>query len=163
MAMTQQGKLQKVNVYVWNVPFFLKLVHVVKIYRNSWRWQPYQSQSSSTLYCDQIGGENCFAKYHDSTCMAWLGPLVFHGLVKPHNTELLVLPFSSLPHHYQQTHFRDFNISEIHKAGSLGHGTAVPGHYDIDLVIYSRGIMDTYCNPLSALYWLAFLGTILGS
>ena len=35
-----------------------------------------------------------------------------------------------------------FNISEIIKAGSLGQGTAVPGHYDIDLVIYSRGIYN---------------------
>ncbi len=28
-------------------------------------------------------------------------------------------------------------ISEVIKAGSLGHGTAVPGHYDLDIVIYS--------------------------
>ena len=40
-----------------------------------------------------------------------------------------------------QTNFKGFNISEIIKAGSLGDGTAVPGHYDIDLVIYSRGII----------------------
>lgn len=39
-----------------------------------------------------------------------------------------------------QTDFEGFNISEIVKAGSLGHGTAVQGHYDIDLVIYSRGV-----------------------
>ena len=38
-----------------------------------------------------------------------------------------------------QTKFGGFNISEIWKAGSLGHGTVVPGHYDIDLVLYSRG------------------------
>lgn len=38
-----------------------------------------------------------------------------------------------------QTRFQGFKISEIIKAGSLGQGTAVPGHYDIDLVIYSRG------------------------
>jgi len=25
------------------------------------------------------------------------------------------------------------------KAGSLGHGTAVPGEFDLDLVIYSQG------------------------
>ena len=28
-------------------------------------------------------------------------------------------------------------ISEVIKAGSLGHGTAVNGEYDLDLVIYS--------------------------
>ncbi|CAI8023927.1 2'-5'-oligoadenylate synthase 1A [Geodia barretti] len=39
-----------------------------------------------------------------------------------------------------ETRFRNFNISEIVKAGSLGHGTVVPGHYDIDLVLYSRDI-----------------------
>ena len=43
-----------------------------------------------------------------------------------------------------QVHFKDFNISEIIKAGSLGHGTAVPGKYDIDLVIYSR----SKCNEI---------------
>ena len=40
---------------------------------------------------------------------------------------------------YTQTKFKKFNVSEIIKGGSLGHGTAVPGHYDINLVIYSRG------------------------
>ena len=40
---------------------------------------------------------------------------------------------------FLQTNFRGFNISEVIKAGSLGDGTAVPGHYDLDLVIYSRG------------------------
>ena len=28
--------------------------------------------------------------------------------------------------------------TEVFKGGSLGHGTHVPGHYDIDLVLYSR-------------------------
>ena len=28
--------------------------------------------------------------------------------------------------------------TEVFKGGSLGHGTTVPGHYDIDLVLYSR-------------------------
>ena len=28
-------------------------------------------------------------------------------------------------------------LSEIIKAGSMGHGTAVPGHYDLDIVVYS--------------------------
>ena len=40
---------------------------------------------------------------------------------------------------FLQTNFEGFNISEVIKAGSLGDGTAVPGHYDLDLVIYSRG------------------------
>ena len=40
---------------------------------------------------------------------------------------------------FLQINFRGFNISEVIEAGSLGDGTAVPGHYDIDLVIYSRG------------------------
>ena len=31
------------------------------------------------------------------------------------------------------------NISEIIKGGSLGHGTAVPNNFDLDLVVYSRG------------------------
>ena len=32
-------------------------------------------------------------------------------------------------------------MSEIVKVGSLGHGTAVPGSYDVDLIIYSRGMI----------------------
>ena len=35
--------------------------------------------------------------------------------------------------------FGGFNVSEILEAGSLGDGTVVHGHYDIDLVVYSRG------------------------
>ena len=31
-------------------------------------------------------------------------------------------------------------MNEVIKAGSLGHGTAVPGDFDLDLVIYSSGI-----------------------
>ena len=31
-----------------------------------------------------------------------------------------------------------FVISEVIKAGSLGHGTAVQGHFDLDLVVYSE-------------------------
>ena len=31
------------------------------------------------------------------------------------------------------------SVSEVVKAGSLGHGTAVQGNFDVDLVIYSRG------------------------
>ena len=30
-------------------------------------------------------------------------------------------------------------VSEIVKAGSMGHGTIVPGSFDIDLVLYSHG------------------------
>ena len=30
-------------------------------------------------------------------------------------------------------------VNEIIKAGSLGHGTTVPGDFDLDLVIYSQG------------------------
>ena len=33
-----------------------------------------------------------------------------------------------------------FNISEIVEGGSMGHGTTVPNEFDIDLVIYSRGM-----------------------
>ncbi len=29
-------------------------------------------------------------------------------------------------------------VTEVFKGGSLGHGTAVEGHFDIDLVLYSR-------------------------
>ena len=45
---------------------------------------------------------------------------------------------------YIQTKFTKFNISDIIKGGSLGHGTAVLGHYDIDLVVYSRGEQYDY-------------------
>ena len=43
---------------------------------------------------------------------------------------------------YLQQHFKHhtgFDATEIIKAGSLGHGTVVPGEFDIDLVLYSRG------------------------
>jgi hypothetical protein len=43
-----------------------------------------------------------------------------------------------------QENFEGFNISDIIEAGSMGHGTAVPGHFDIDLVIYSRGKTNLY-------------------
>ena len=51
-----------------------------------------------------------------------------------------------------QTHFKGFNISEIIKAGSLGDGTAVIGNYDIDLVVYSRGIYINIYSFLKNLY-----------
>ena len=38
-----------------------------------------------------------------------------------------------------QRKFTKFNVNDIIEGGSLGHGTAVLGHYDVDLVIYSRG------------------------
>ena len=41
----------------------------------------------------------------------------------------------------QKENFDEFNVSEIVKVGSLGHGTAVPGNFDVDLIIYSRGII----------------------
>ena len=56
-----------------------------------------------------------YMKYYDSK------PLFVYGVVT------------------HKTRFTKFNISEVLKAGSLGHGTVVPDHYDIDLVIYSRG------------------------
>ena len=43
-----------------------------------------------------------------------------------------------------QNDFRRFKVNEIWKGGSLGHGTVVPGHYDIDLVLYSDGNMATF-------------------
>ena len=36
-----------------------------------------------------------------------------------------------------QQNFSAFKIHNIIKAGSLGHGTAVFGNFDVDLVIYS--------------------------
>ena len=33
----------------------------------------------------------------------------------------------------------NIRVSEIVKAGSMGHGTIVPGSFDIDLVLYSHG------------------------
>ena len=51
-----------------------------------------------------------------------------------------------------KTHFTAFNISEVFKAGSLGHGTVVPGNYDIDLVIYSRGTVVHKLLEFSFLY-----------
>ena len=38
-----------------------------------------------------------------------------------------------------QQNFSAFNIHNIIKAGSLGHGTGVFGNFDVDLVIYSDG------------------------
>ena len=38
-----------------------------------------------------------------------------------------------------QTEFKLFTVNEIVKGGSLGHGTAVPSKYDVDLVVYSEG------------------------
>ena len=38
--------------------------------------------------------------------------------------------------------------TEVFKGGSLGHGTTVPGHYDIDLVLYSRS--KQVCEMASA-------------
>ena len=37
-----------------------------------------------------------------------------------------------------------FNVSEVIKGGSLGHGTAVPEKFDLDLVLYSRGNPNNY-------------------
>lgn len=31
-----------------------------------------------------------------------------------------------------------FKVNEVIKGGSLGHGTVVPGHFDVDLVLYSE-------------------------
>ena len=45
---------------------------------------------------------------------------------------------------YLQRSFQGFNISEIIKGGSLGHGTGVHGNFDIDLVVYSRGKFSRY-------------------
>lgn len=36
------------------------------------------------------------------------------------------------------------------KAGSLGHGTAVPGHYDLDIVVYSEGKQKKRCMVTEA-------------
>ena len=48
---------------------------------------------------------------------------------------------------FQKTE-KGFNIAEIVQSGSLGHGTAIPGKYDIDLVIYSRGMQLLQINSL---------------
>ena len=34
----------------------------------------------------------------------------------------------------------------------MGHGTAVPGHFDIDLVVYSRGEMNFHAFYVSSDY-----------
>ncbi len=36
-------------------------------------------------------------------------------------------------------------VDEVIKAGSLGHGTAVPGDFDLDLVIYSQSKSAGIC------------------
>ena len=41
-----------------------------------------------------------------------------------------------------------FKVNKIIKGGSLGHGTAVPGHYDIDLVVYSEGRQYIYLQKM---------------
>ena len=33
-------------------------------------------------------------------------------------------------------------VNEVIKGGSLGQGTAVPGHFDLDMVVYSSGKSD---------------------
>jgi hypothetical protein len=55
--------------------------------------------------------------------------------------------------------FTAFNISEIIKAGSLGDGTAVPGDYDIDLVVYSRDFtgLDVLSSGSMFRPWIAQL------
>ena len=40
-------------------------------------------------------------------------------------------------------------MTEVFKGGSLGHGTAVEHHFDIDLVLYSRSKPPTVINTLS--------------
>ena len=50
-------------------------------------------------------------------------------------------------HAFMQTYFKSdchLNVSEVVKGGSLGHGTAIPGDFDLDLVLYSRGNIDIY-------------------
>jgi hypothetical protein len=57
-----------------------------------------------------------------------------------------------------ETRFTNFNISEIIKSGSMGHGTVVPDHYDIDLVLYSRDIRaDDVIRQNGFHYWTAQL------
>lgn len=63
----------------------------------------------------------------------------------------------SFPFLMQTQHNVSFNVSEIVKGGSLGHGTAVPGHYDIDLVIYSRDIMPGDVHQNGFCEWVARL------
>jgi hypothetical protein len=55
--------------------------------------------------------------------------------------------------------FKRFNVSEILEAGSLGDGTVVHGHYDIDLVVYSRGFtgMDVLRSPTMFKPWISQL------
>jgi hypothetical protein len=54
--------------------------------------------------------------------------------------------------------FESFKVAEVIKAGSLGHGTVVPGCYDIDLVIYSREIRaDTVLVQKGFHLWTAQL------
>ena len=43
--------------------------------------------------------------------------------------------------------------NEVVKGGSMGHGTTVPGHFDVDLVLYSRSKFVCY-NGLWGIYFL---------
>jgi len=45
---------------------------------------------------------------------------------------------NSLFQHYLKSSI-GITVNEIVKSGSLGHGTAVPGDFDLDLVLYSQG------------------------
>ena len=42
--------------------------------------------------------------------------------------------------------YTGITVSEVVKAGSLGHGTAVQGNFDVDLVLYSRGKAQFSCR-----------------
>ena len=38
-------------------------------------------------------------------------------------------------------------VTEVVKGGSLGQGTAVPGNFDLDLVLYSQGTGASHLSP----------------
>ena len=71
-------------------------------------------------------------------------PFIVVNLHSNNGSIIIMMVYIAIVSIHTQTSFKSFNISDVIKGGSLGHGTVVPGHYDIDLVIYSRGMLMTW-------------------
>ena len=66
----------------------------------------------------------------------------------PHNTHTRAHTHTPMHAHKQDN--QPISIGEVIKGGSLGHGTAVPGDFDLDIVIYSPGkiLQDMLHTPI---------------
>ena len=52
-------------------------------------------------------------------------------------------------------------MTEVFKGGSMGHGTTVPGKFDIDLVLYSRSKNYNYLSQGVVYYVLPIILKVL--